>query len=34
MPRHGMAEITGAVVLAGFSGAVIGWYVVFSGIPY
>ena len=32
--RRGMAEITGAVVLAGFAGALIGWFVAFSGILY
>ena len=30
--RRGMAEITGAVGLAGFAGTLIGWYVAFSGI--
>ena len=32
--RRGMAEITGAVVLAGFAGVLIGWLVAFSGILY
>ena len=30
--RRGMADITGAVVLAGFAGTLIGWYVAFSGL--
>lgn len=32
--RRGMAEITGAVVPAGFAGVLIGWLVAFSGILY
>ena len=32
--HHGMVRITGAVVLAGLAGTLIGWFVTFSGILY
>ena len=32
--RRGMVEITGAFVLAGLTGTLVGWYVAFSGILY